>query len=92
MAALDDPLAYGHYLAMNVCSECHGVDFEGLEGFTPPLSVVRAYDREQFGRLMSEGIGLGGRDLGLMSEVAQTRFSALEDHEVDDLYAFLQSR
>jgi len=92
MAALDDALTHGQYLAMNVCSECHGIDLEGFEGFTPPLVMAKAYSREQFGRLMSEGIGIGERDLGLMSEVAQMRFSHFEVGEVDDLYDYLQSR
>jgi len=90
--ALDDPLQHGQYLALNVCSECHGTDFEGFEDFTPSLQVARAYSREQFGLLMAEGIGLGDRDLGLMSRVAKMRFSQLKDNEADDLYQFLQSR
>ena len=85
-------MTHGEYLAMNVCSECHGTDLQGFEGHTPPLAMVRAYDREQFGRLMSEGIGLGDRELGLMTEVALKRFSLLDDNEVDDLYAYLRSR
>lgn len=92
MSVLDDPMTHGQYLAMNVCSECHGIELEGLEDFTPPLTVAKAYSREQFGRLMAEGIGIGERNLGLMSEVAQIRFSLLKDEEVDDLYGFLQSR
>ncbi len=92
MSALDDALTHGHYLAMNVCSECHGLEFEGFEDFTPPLTVAKSYSREQFGRLMSQGIGLGDRDLSLMSKVAKMRFTKLEDSEVDDLYAYLQSR
>jgi mono/diheme cytochrome c family protein len=92
MPALDDPVRHGVYLAMNVCSECHGIGLNGFEGFTPPLTMAKAYSREQFGRLLSEGIGIGDRDLGLMSEVARVRFKHLEDHEVDDLYRYLQSR
>jgi len=89
---LDDPLVHGRYLALSACSECHNTSFEGFEGFTPPLTVAKGYDRAQFKRLMSEGIGLGDRDLGLMSEVAKMRFSHFKPGEVDDLYDFLQSR
>lgn len=92
MASLDDSMKHGEYLALNVCSECHGIDFQGLKDFTPPLLVAKAYSREQFGRLMSEGVGIGERDLGLMTEVAKTRFSHLAINEVDDLYEYLQSR
>ena len=90
--ALDDPLVHGKYLALNVCSECHGVNFEGFEDFTPSLQLAKAYSREQFGLLMAEGIGLGNRDLDLMSAVAKRRFSQLKISEVDDLYQFLQAR
>ena len=68
---------------MNTCSERHGTNLEGVEGYTPPLAMVKGYSREQFERLMSEGIGIGDRDLGLMSEVAQMRFSLFEPGEID---------
>ncbi len=89
---LDDPLAHGAYLAQNVCSECHGMDLEGSEGFTPPLAIAKAYDRTQFGRLMATGVGLDeARDLGLMALVAQSRTVHMTDEEVDALYAYLNS-
>ena len=69
-----------------------GINLEGLEDFTPPLVVAKAYSREQFGRLMHTGIGIGERELGLMSEVAKMRFTHLTVNEVDDLYDYLQSR
>lgn len=90
--ALADPMVHGRYLAMNACTECHNTTLEGFEGFTPSLAVAKGYDREQFKRLMSEGIGLGDRKLGLMSEVSKMRFSHFKTGEVDDLYDFLQSR
>ena len=92
MDALDDALTHGEYLAMNTCSECHGINLEGLENFSPSLQVAKAYNREQFGRLMSEGMGVGERDLGLMSEVSKARYSRFKDTEVDHLYDFLQTR
>lgn len=85
-----DPLRLGEYLAQNACSECHGLDLGGQDDFAPPLTVARAYDREAFGRLMAEGIGLGDRDLGLMSEVARRRFSQMTDQEVTALHSYLQ--
>jgi mono/diheme cytochrome c family protein len=90
---LSDPLAHGAYLVSNACSECHGLDGEGSEGFAPPLVIAKAYDREAFRRLMATGVGIDeNRDLGLMSLVAQNRFAYLNDDEVDALYAYLQSR
>lgn len=89
---LVDPMVHGRYLALNACSECHNTTLDGFEGFTPSLAVAKGYDREQFKRLMSEGIGVGDRELGLMSEVAKMRFSQFEPAEVDVLYDYLQSR
>jgi len=90
--ALSDPMVQGRYFALNACSECHNTTLDGFEGFTPSLAVARGYDREQFRRLMSEGIGVGDRELGLMSEVAKMRFSQFKPAEVDVLYDYLQSR
>ncbi len=90
--ALNDPMVHGRYLALNACSECHNTTLEGFEGFTPSLAVAKGYDREQFKRLMSEGIAVGDRELGLMSEVAKMRFSQFKAAEVDTLYDYLQSR
>jgi len=89
---LNDPMVHGRYLALNACSECHNTTLDGFEGFTPSLAVARGYDREQFRRLMSEGKGVGDRELGLMSEVAKMRFSQFKPAEVDVLYDYLQSR
>lgn len=41
---------------------------------------------------MAEGIGLGGRDLGLMSEVARNRFNHFTEDEVEALHGYLHSR
>ena len=88
----DNQLRYGEYLAMNVCAECHGADHEGIEGFTPPLQIAKAYSKDDFNKLMMTGAGLDGRDLGLMNEVAQRRFSVMTETEVESLHFFLQSR
>lgn len=89
---LQDPLRHGEYLALNACSECHGLDFEGYEGFSPPLEIAKAYDAGAFTRLMREGIGVGDRELGLMSEVARGRFVHMSDEEIEHLHRFLQRR
>lgn len=90
---LSDPLARGSYLMRNACSECHGLEGEGSEGFTPPLVIAKAYDEDAFHRLMATGVGVDEtRDLGLMAGVAQNRFAHLNDSEVVALYGYLQSR
>ena len=45
-----------------------------------------------FRRLLSEGVALGGRHVGLMSQVGRSRFAHLTDDEVAALKAFLDSR
>lgn len=88
----EDPLKLGEYLAQNACAECHGHRLEGSEGFTPPLTIAKAYSSEDFRQLMSTGIGLGGRELGLMTDMVTYRFRNLSEEEVSALYAYLNSR
>ena len=86
------PLARGQYLAMTTCIECHGSDLRGASWGPPDLSIVSAYSKSGFNRLLKEGIGLGDReDLGLMTEVARGQFMHFSEMEVEDLYLFLQT-
>ena len=86
-----DAAARGLYLAKSTCTECHGMQLEGRAD-TPALSVVQVYSPDEFARLMRQGISKGGRKLGLMAEVARSRFSKLSDDEVASLYAYLSRR
>ena len=83
-----DPAARGLYIAKSTCTECHGMQLEGVEN-TPALSVVQAYSPDEFAKLMRTGVPKDGRKLGLMAEVAQGRFAKLTDDEVAGLYAYL---
>ena len=88
-----DPVSRGHYLVMNLCSECHGQDLGGFAPINAPaLVVAKGYSADQFGRLMREGVGLGDRHLKLMTPTAKARFSQLRDDELQAIYGFLQSR
>jgi len=88
-----DSLAYGRYLALTVCTECHGLDLAGGEdGFTPDLAIAVAYSETAFVRLMRTGKAVGERELNLMSEVARRRFSHFTDAEIRALYGFLKNR
>lgn len=85
----------GEHLARTACGECHGMDFAGGGPTNAvPLIVAKAYDREQFARLMRTGITAAGTESasGLMTLVARDRFSALTEDEVADLHRFLQTR
>ncbi len=90
----DDPLQQGKYLALTVCSECHGQDFKGesMGDFsTPDLRVVHAYSLDEFRTLMRTGEPVGERELKLMAEVARSRFSYFTDTEIAYLHTYLQS-
>ncbi len=87
-----NPVDFGRYLARTVCSECHGPNFQGQDG-SPNLHVMaQAYTSEHFATLMRTGIAVGNRKLGLMSQVALSRFAYFSDEEVAAVYAFLRSR
>ncbi len=83
------PYERGRYLASIVCSECHGLDFNGfpLEG-GPSLAIVAIYDPGQFRTLLHTGKPIGGRDIPKMSWMADAGFT---DAEISDLYAFLRA-
>ena len=89
--SLNDPMILGKYLAMNACSECHGMDLQGQGGFSPAMVIVKGYSLEDFKKLMSTGVGLGDRDLDLMSVVAKYRFSEMTEEEMEALHQFLQT-
>ena len=59
---------------------------------SPSLVVAKGYSAEAFAKLMSSGIGPGGRTFELMTPTAKIRFANLSTDEVDAIYAFLQSR
>ncbi|HUG03784.1 MAG TPA: c-type cytochrome [Steroidobacteraceae bacterium] len=78
----------GRYLAGIVCSECHGVDFNGslLEG-GPSLAIIAAYQPEQFHRLMRTGKPIDERDMPKMNWLPDVGFT---DAEIGYLYHFLR--
>jgi cytochrome c553 len=89
-----DLLGLGEYWATRACTFCHGEDLRGDEEVSAPsLEVVAtAYSPTQFEFLMRTGIGVGGRRLGLMSEVARDNLRHMTPQEVAGLYAYLRSR
>jgi cytochrome c553 len=93
VADRSDALEYGKYLVNTTCTECHGQSLEGSEFINAPnLAIVQAYSEEDFFRLMRTGRGLGDRQLGLMSEVAEVRFTLLTDEEVRAVRNYLLHR
>ena len=86
----------GRRIAATVCSECHGPDLSGGEPapdvLAPGLSLVGAYDPAQFTRLLRTGVPPGGRDLGLMRQIAVEDTSHMTDAEIAQLYHYLRAR
>lgn len=88
----DDPAAFGKYLAMTSCTECHGNDLRGWPGEDiPSLAIVAAYSLEDFRTLLRTGTPIGGRELDLMALVSLKRFSWFTDREIEALHAYLRT-
>ncbi len=88
----EDPVVHGRYLAMTICTECHGNDLRGAaDGFAPSLALVIAYSVDDFRQLMRSGEPIGDRELDLMATVAESRFSYFTDAEIESLHAYLQT-
>lgn len=87
-----DRLAYGKYLGLTSCTECHGPDLEGnpMMG-TPSLAVAAAYSDADFRRFLRTGKAIGDRELEGMSGVARRRFAHFTDPEVGALHAYLKT-
>lgn len=81
----------GEYLALNICSECHGLDLHGeKEWGMPDLgAVILSYTPETFAHLLRTGEPASDRTLRLMGEVARYRFVNFRDEEVAALYDYL---
>lgn len=89
--------AAGRRLAATSCAACHGPDLTGgaadpANPAPPDLAIAAAYDLDQFRTLMRTGVPPGGRDLGLMKEVATRDFAYYTDEEIGRLYAYLRAR
>lgn len=85
----DEP-GLGEFWARTVCVECHGEDLRGEVGFSPSLEVVAtAYSLADFELLLRTGIALGGRKVGLMSEIARDNARHFTPREIAGLYGYL---
>lgn len=82
----------GRYIARVTCAECHGAELKGGRD-TPDLIAAGAYSREEFDRLMVQGIGSAGRKLNPMMEgVSKSRFSKMTPQEREAVYSYLKAR
>jgi mono/diheme cytochrome c family protein len=86
--------AAARHLVGIVCAECHGGDLKG-DGWSsgaPDLRVVAAYGLPELARLLRSGIGVDGKEHGLMTLVARDRLHKLSDQEIADIHAYLVAR
>lgn len=85
--------ALGRYLARTTCAICHGGDLHGDREMQSPnlFGIVHAYSLTEFKKLLSTGIAIGGRKLGLMTEMSQSALKYLRDDEVTALHAYLSA-
>lgn len=82
------PVARGEYLAVTICTECHGLDLRGQDN-APALPKALGYTLPEFRSLLLDGRARDGRDLGLMGRTARRRFRWLDAGDIDAIFAYL---
>ncbi len=88
------PANVGRYFFNTMCSECHRL-YEpqpagGGSQIAPALAPMAAsYDPAAFRKLLRTGVGMSGRDLGLMKEVGTEATYALTDQEIAAIQQYL---
>ena len=88
------PADVGRYFVNVSCAGCHDLytprPTDDGKQIAPPLApMAAAYDPTAFRTLLRTGVGMSGRDLGLMKKVARDDLSALTDAEIVSLQAYL---
>jgi mono/diheme cytochrome c family protein len=85
--------AAGRHIVEANCTECHGTSLRGQEVepgvVSADLSIVGAYDLDQFKRLLREGVAPSGKDIGLMGRIARSDFKHMTDEEIAAVHAYL---
>ena len=88
--------AQGRHLVQTRCSECHAADLKGREvepgTVSADLSIVGAYDSDQFRTLLRTGVAPSNKKLGLMGSVARDDFSHMTDEEIEAIHDYLVAR
>lgn len=84
----------GEYLEKVLCGACHllHAEHEVRPGDVAPAlaPVAQGYDDQQMRRLLRTGLGLGDRELGLMTEVSLGTLKHLDDEEIAAIHAYLR--
>lgn len=88
------PADIGRYFVNVSCAACHKLyepqPTDDGKQVAPPLAPMgAAYDSTAFRTLLRTGVGMDGRDLGLMKNVARGDLYALTDTEIAAIQAYL---
>lgn len=95
-----DPVAFGSYIA-DSCTGCHGVGLSGgkIPGTPPSIPIpanitphetgLAGWTRDQFASAVRQGTRPDGTPLDPFMPF--NNYSALTDHEIDSLWAYLQT-
>lgn len=84
--------AWGRYLAETTCTACHNNALQGWPNFTPNLDIAGAYSKAELMRLLTNGQGKTGKDVGPMSGVARRYFSHLTPREREAIVDYVLAR
>jgi mono/diheme cytochrome c family protein len=89
------PVAAGAYFVHVSCMACHDLRHAQPQETDPTVTVPAladvgsSYDANAFRHLLRTGVGMSGRDLGLMTRVATTDLSRLTDNEIAAVHTYL---
>jgi mono/diheme cytochrome c family protein len=84
--------AWGRYMVQSSCTGCHNNALQGWPNFTPNLDIAGAYSKAELTRLLTNGQGKQGKDVGPMSGIARTYFSHLTPRERDAIVSYILAR
>ena len=88
--------ASGRHIVVTNCAECHGPQLHGQEVkpgvVSPDMAIAGAYDLDQFKTLLRKGVAPGGKNIGMMGNVARSDFKYLTDDEIAQIHAYLSER
>ena len=84
--------AWGRYLVQTTCTACHNNALQGWPNFTPNLDIAGAYSKSELTRLLTNGQGKSGKDVGEMSGIARTYFSHLTSREREAIVDYILAR
>jgi mono/diheme cytochrome c family protein len=84
--------AWGRYMVQTTCTGCHNNALQGWPNFTPNLDIAGAYSKAELTRLLTNGQGKQGKDIGPMSGIAREYFSHLTPREREAIVDYILAR